>query len=485
MKLTWLRFAAGMLLVFGLAINLGAQVSGRGSLSGLVTDSSGAAVPSASVTLTNTATGVALHGQSSSSGLYSFVSLIPGLYQLQVSQSGFQTAVHSEITVAADQPETINVTLQVGSQTETVTVSAAEDITATTSSTTAQVLSSDVIERIPLVQRDVFQLAMLSPGVIPQDGNVTTLDSGRNQVSNFSINGAQQGTIYYLLDGSPLTIGENNQGVVIPTLEPPLDSVQEFRMELNTTPASVQTGAAGVISLVSKSGTDNFHGDAFGWVRPNGLDANDYFNKLNNVAIPNFHRYQWGGALGGPIKRDKIFFFADYEGTQQATSAQTTTTVPTDPERLGDFSGDKGVTIFNPFNFGTNCVDSDGNPLPSPCPQQFLGNKLPASGPGSINPIAQKYLAANPWPEPNKAGTGKYHTNNYFAAGSHPETDQRFDVRLDDNVTTSQHLFGRFSFHREGDTAPDLFDTNLNKNDIFYGNKHNFEIGRASCRERV
>src|SRR5690348_8046614 len=186
MKLTWLRFAAGMLLVFGLAINLGAQVSGRGSLSGLVTDSSGAAVPSASVTLTNTATGVALHGQSSSSGLYSFVSLIPGLYQLQVSQSGFQTAVHSEITVAADQPETINVTLQVGSQTETVTVSAAEDITATTSSTTAQVLSSDVIERIPLVQRDVFQLAMLSPGVIPQDGNVTTLDSGRNQVSNFS-----------------------------------------------------------------------------------------------------------------------------------------------------------------------------------------------------------------------------------------------------------------------------------------------------------
>ncbi|HEY6467348.1 MAG TPA: carboxypeptidase-like regulatory domain-containing protein, partial [Candidatus Acidoferrales bacterium] len=170
MKLSWLRFAMGMILVLGLAVELGAQVAGRGSLSGLVSDSSGAAVPSASVTLTNAATGVVLQGQTSSSGLYSFISLIPGTYQLQVSQSGFQTAIHNEITIAADQPETINVALQVGAQTETVTVSAAEDITATTSSTTAQVITSDVIDRVPLAQRDVFQLALLSPGVIPQDG---------------------------------------------------------------------------------------------------------------------------------------------------------------------------------------------------------------------------------------------------------------------------------------------------------------------------
>lgn len=479
MKLSWLRFAMGMILVLGLAVELGAQVAGRGSLSGLVSDSSGAAVPSASVTLTNAATGVVLQGQTSSSGLYSFISLIPGTYQLQVSQSGFQTAIHNEITIAADQPETINVALQVGAQTETVTVSAAEDITATTSSTTAQVITSDVIDRVPLAQRDVFQLALLSPGVIPQDGNVTTLDSGRNQVSNFTINGAQQGTIYYLLDGSPLTIGENNQGVVIPALEPPEDSVQEFRMELNTTPASVQTGAAGVISLVTKSGTNAFHGDAFGWLRPNGLDANDYFNKLNGAAIPNFHRYQWGGSLGGPIKKDKIFFFADYEGTQQSNGAQTTTTVPLPAELQGDFSyvQSQGVKIYNPFDFeNNNCpLDSNGNPL-SPCPQQFAaGAKVP------INPIAAKYIAMNPWPAPNLGpngtGTGnpRYHTNNYFATGSSPEADQRFDVRLDDNITAAQHLFGRYSFHREHDQGANLFDTPQNKNDIFYGNGADFD----------
>ena len=474
MKLTWLRFAMGLLLVLSLAVDIGAQVAGRGSLSGLVTDSSGAAVPSASVTLTNTATGVVLHGQTSSSGLYSFISLIPGTYQLQVSQSGFQTAIHNQITIAVDQPETINVALQLGSQTETVTVSAAEDITATTSSTTGQLINLDVIDRVPLVQRDVFQLALLSPGVIPQDGNVTTIDSGRNQVSNFSINGAQQGTIYYLLDGSPLTIGENNQGVVIPALEPPLDSVQEFRMELNNTPASVETGAAGVISLVSKSGTNEFHGDAFGWIRPNGLDANDYFNKQNGVAIPNFHRYQWGGSFGGPIKKDKFFFFADYEGTQQSTAAQITTTVPLPAELQGNFSyvQSQNVKIYNPFNFGTVGCGSN----PSPCPQLFAaGAAVP------INPIAAKYLAMNPWPAPNLGAGGlgignkKYHTNNFFAAGSNPETDQRFDVRLDDNVTSVQHLFGRFSFHREGDTGADLFDTAQNKNDILYGNKHNLD----------
>ncbi|HTZ76033.1 MAG TPA: TonB-dependent receptor [Candidatus Aquilonibacter sp.] len=479
MKLIWLRLGLGAALVMLMTLNLPAQVAGRGSLSGLVADSTGAAVPSASVTLSNVATGVALQGKTSSAGLYSFISLVPGIYRLQVSQTGFQTAVQNDITVAVDQAETINVTLQLGAQTETVTVSAAEDITATTSSTTGQLINSDVINRLPLGQRDVFQLALLSPGVIPQDGNTTSLDTGRDQVSIFSINGAQQGTIYYLLDGSPLTIGENNQGVVIPALEPPEDSIQEFRMELSNTPASVETGAAGLISLVSKSGTDNFHGDAFGWIRPNGLDANDYFNKLNDVAIPNYHRYQWGGSLGGPIKKDKFFFFGDYEGTQQSTATQTTTTVPLPAELQGNFSyvQSQGVTIYNPYDFeNNNCpTDSNGNPI-SPCPQPFAtGASIP------INPIAQKYLAMNPWPAPNLGpngtGTGnpKYHTNNYFAAGSNPEADQRFDVRLDDNVTSAQHLFGRFSFHREHDTSADLFDTSENKNDIFYGNGTDFD----------
>ena len=327
-------------------------------------------------------------------------------------------------------------------------------------------IGAEVIDRIPLVQRDVFQLALLSPGVIPQDGNATSIDSGRDQVSIFTINGAQQGTIYYILDGSPLTIGENNQGVVIPALEPPLDSVEEFRMELNTTPASVQTGAAGVISLVSKSGTDQFHGSGFVWLRPDGLDANDYFNKLNGVPIPDFHRYQWGGSVGGPIKKGKFFFFADYEGTKQATASQITTTVPTAAEKTGDFSGDSGVTIYNPFNFGTNCPAG----APSPCPQPIPNNMITA-----INPVAQKYLPY--WPSPTTAGVGQYHSNNFFAAGAQPETDQRFDIRLDDNITQAQHLFGRVSIHRENGTSPNFFHNDFYAANTSFDHDGNLLIG--------
>ena len=200
MRLTFLRLGLGAILATVSVANLPAQVVGRGSLSGLITDTTGAAVRAASVTLTDVATGVGLKGKTSASGLYSFVSLTPGSYRLEVSQSGFQTAVQNQISISVDQAATINVALKPGAQTETVTVSAAQDIMDATSSTTAQLIGAEVIDRIPLVQRDIFQLALLSPGVIPQDGNVTSIDSGRDQVSIFTINGAQQGTIYYILE---------------------------------------------------------------------------------------------------------------------------------------------------------------------------------------------------------------------------------------------------------------------------------------------
>jgi hypothetical protein len=461
--LIWSRFGLQVLLALGLAANLVAQVAGRGSLSGLVTDRSGAAVAGAAVTLTNIDTGVTMSGRTSSGGLYSFLSLVPGTYQLKIEQPGFKTAVQNKITIAVDAEQRVNMSLELGLVSEKVTVSAAPDIVATTSSTTGQLITSEVIDRTPLLTRDIFGLVQLVPGVIPQDGNPTSLDSERNEVSNFTIDGAPQGTIYYMLDGSPLTIGENNQGVVIPAMEPPLDSVEEFQMETNVTPASVQTGAAGVISLVSKSGTNNFHGDIFGFARPDALVANDYFDKAAGQPVPDFHRYQWGGSLGGPIKKNKIFFFADYEGTQQASLATTTTTVPTAAEKLGDFSGDPGLTIYNP---DPSTWAAGPNPCIAPatiCPQPFAGNKIPAA---MINPIAAKYLQY--WPAPNFPSSGTYHPLNFFGSGSSPEAVERFDVRLDDNMKSNQHLFGRVSVAREHDSGPNYF-----KN-LFYPASTNF-----------
>ncbi len=460
-RMMWSCFPAGVFLALALTVNLAAQVAGRGSLSGLVTDKSQATVPGAVVTLTNIDTGVVMSGRTSSAGLYSFLSLVPGNYRLKVEQRGFKTAVENKITIAVDAQQQVNVSLELGVVNQTVNVSAAPDILAITSSTTGQVITAEVIDRTPLVTRDIFGLVQLIPGVVPQDGNSTSLDTERNQVSNFTVNGAPQGTIYYMLDGSPLTIGENNQGVVIPALEPPLDSVEEFQMETNVTPASVQTGAAGVISLVSKSGTNSFHGDAFAFVRPDALAANDYFDNAAGQPAPNFHRYQWGGSLGGPIKKDKFFFFADYEGTQQASLATMTTTVPTAAEKLGDFSGDPGLTIYNPdpatWAAGpTPCVAPA-----TTCPQPFPGDKIP-----TINPIAAKYLQY--WPAPNLPSSGTYHPLNFFGSGSSPEGVERFDVRLDDNMRSNQHLFGRISLAREHDSGPNYF-----KN-LFYPASTNF-----------
>ena len=148
--LIWLRFGWGVLLALGLAANLVAQVAGRGSLSGLVTDSSGAAIAGAAVTLTNIDTGVAMSGRTSTGGLYSFLSLVPGNYQLKVEQPGFKTAVQNKITIAVDAEQRVNISLQVGAVSQNVTVSAAPDIVATTNSTTGQLIPSAVIERTPL-----------------------------------------------------------------------------------------------------------------------------------------------------------------------------------------------------------------------------------------------------------------------------------------------------------------------------------------------
>ena len=218
----------------------------------------------------------------------------------------------------------------------------------------------------------------------------------------------------------------------------PLDDVEEYRVETQNTPATYQSGGAGAISLATKSGTNRFHGDAFGYFSQNAMAGNDYFVKSNHVSTgqPNaplgFHRYQEGGSIGGPILHNKLFFFGDYEATQQDLVQTGYYTVPTAAERKGDFSGDS-FTIYNPL------VPD----LPNGQRQPFFQNKIPLQ---DLNQIAQNY---NPYfPLPNTAGVGPYHLNNYFASGLDPNDAQKFDIRVDGYQSAKQHIYGRFSFAR-------------------------------------
>ncbi|MGB7191416.1 MAG: hypothetical protein WBD10_14870, partial [Acidobacteriaceae bacterium] len=279
-------------------------------------------------------------------------------------------------------------------------------------------------------------------------------------VSSYSINGAIMGSVYYMLDGSPLGIAENNSATILPAMAIPEDAVEETRVETQNTPASFQSGGAGVISLVSKTGTDHFHGDIFGVFRPNTLAANEYFNKQNQLsggtpnAPPDFHRYQEGGAIGGPILHNKLFFFADYEATQQALfDGSNIFTVPTSAERTGDFSADN-FTIYNPM-----LPDN-----PDGTRQAFAGNIIQ-----NPNPIAVKFLSEMPKcnvPNPSTCDAATDGaTNNLYVPGVDPSSAQKFDVRLDYNLSDKQHIFGRFSFARLSSSLVNAFG---NEWDPFY-----------------
>jgi hypothetical protein len=430
--------------------------AGRGGISGIVSDPSGAVVPGAKITLKNQATGLAQSTVTTKAGFFSFVSLAPGAYEITAKLTGFETVVQSGLPVTVDQVTTVNLAMPLGNVSQVVTVTGTSDLADTSNSTVGQLIDAATIDRVPLLTRNVYDLIQLSAGVTPANGApnssssfaITNISSGRPgvDVSSYTINGAIVGSVYYMVDGSPLGIAENNEAAIIPALDIPEDAVDEVRVETQNTPASYLSGGAGVISLVSKSGGDQFHGSAFGYFRPDALSANEYFNKQSQVESgaantpPAFHRYQEGASIGGPVKAGKfgsrkLFFFGDYEATQQELfDGSNRYTVPTTAEKSGDFSGDS-FTIYNPLVPD----NSDGTR------QSFAGNKITA-----LSPTGQKFLSEMPkcnYPSNCDASSDDL-TPNFYAPGLDPTTAQRFDVRVDWAQSEKQRIFSRFSFDR-------------------------------------
>ena len=425
--------------------------AGRGGVSGLVADPTGAVIPGASVTASDTATGAKLSTVTTGAGLYDFVSLSPGTYEISATAKGFDTVIQKNVQVTVDQVTTINLTLKIGQVSEVVTVTETTSLVDTSNSTVGQLISAETIDRVPLLTRNVYDLIQLSAGVTPANGAnnssssfaIENISSGRPgvDVSSYTVNGAIEGSVYYMVDGSPLGIAENNAAAIIPAMDLPEDDVDEVRVETQNTPATYQSGGAGVISLATKSGTDKFHGDAFGVFRPNALSANEYFNKQSQVmnGQPNkaldYHRYQEGGAIGGPIKHGKLYFFGDYEDTQeQRYDGSNYFVVPTSAERNGDFSGD-AFTIYDP----TKPDNPDGTR------QTFPGNKIP-----NPNPTALKFLSEMPKCNlgANCDASSDDLSFNFFKPGLDPNNGRKFDVRIDWAASQKQRIFGRFSFDR-------------------------------------
>jgi Carboxypeptidase regulatory-like domain len=440
--------------------------AGRGGISGLVADSSGAIIPGAAVTVKNTATGAQIATKSTASGLFSFISLGPGRYEITASAPGFDTLIQKNILVTVDQTTTINLSLKVGSVAQVVTVTDAPELVDTSNSTVGQLINAEAIDRVPLLTRNVYDLIQLSAGVTPANGapnssssyDIQNISSGRPNidVSSYTVNGAIVGSIYYMVDGSPIGVAENNAAAILPAMDLPEDAVDEVRVETQNTPATYQSGAAGVISVATKSGTQKFHGDAFGVFRPDILAANEYFNKQNDIiqgtpnTPPSFHRYQEGAAIGGPLWPSKhLFFFADYEATQQDLyDGSNLFVVPTTAERNGNFSGltdsqGNPISIYDPTqpDIATGPLAGTRQPVanntitsPSPTATMFL-SEMPKCNRSNVNGVACDSISDDLTP-------------NFFLPGLDPTTAQKFDIRIDWNQSERQRIFGRFSFDR-------------------------------------
>jgi Carboxypeptidase regulatory-like domain len=319
-----------LVLLSWLAITCFAQSTG-GRIVGKVSDPTGAFIPDATVTITNEATGVSTTTQTDKSGEYSFMQVHVGDYSVGYEAKGFKKDVRRSVTLSLNQVLTLDATLALGSQQETVEVSSEAPLVDTTSTQLGAVVDDRSVTGLPLNSRDAYQFLQLQPGVQSNLGGsgtiiygsdrpgVVSVNGGRGRANNFSVNGG---------DG-------NDQFANLPAIQPSPDSIQEFRVITNTFDAEYGRNSGSIVNVVTKSGTNQFHGSAYEFFRNTVLNARGYFDNVN----PQFNQNQFGGTLGGPIKKDRAFFFASYEGRQVRQGVPTEQiNVPTSAERAGDFS---------------------------------------------------------------------------------------------------------------------------------------------------
>lgn len=309
-----------------------------GSISGIVTDPSGSVVPGVSVTATNTATGVQATVQTDGAGFYSFPNLSVGDYDIEVKQTGFKSYRRSGIHIDANSAIRADVKLEIGQVSESVTVSSDAVHVETQSTQMGEVINSQKITAVPLNGRDFTDLLSLQPGVVPSQyaAQSTGLNdrtvSGSNSLNsgNQSINGQREAANGFMINGANVNEGKNNGTAVIPNL----DSIEEFRIITNNFDAEYGNYSGGQINVITKSGTNLYHGDVFEFNRNTAFNGRDWFAPSIGKLIQN----QFGGTVGGPIKRDKTFFFADYQGTRLIFGSTASQFVPSVADRNGDLT---------------------------------------------------------------------------------------------------------------------------------------------------
>jgi hypothetical protein len=422
---------------------------------GSVHDATGAVVPNAAVTATDLGTNTKSTTHTDNTGNYVLTPLKIGNYAVSVESQGFKTQTRSGITLQIQDRLRIDFTLEVGAVTEQVSVVADASLVQTETSSLGDVIASKQITDLPLNGRDYTQLATLTTGIvkITENGggiNGATSATNGNAGGSFVANGTRGNLNNFMLDGIDNNSNDNAGNI----LKTSVDAIQEFKVQTSTYSAEFGRSGGAVINATIKSGTNQFHGTAFEFLRNSALDARGFFEPADQPKAP-FKQNQFGGVFGGPIKKDKTFFFGDYQGTRVRAANTYIVTVPTAAEINGDFSallGDQVATdalgrpvyqgeIFNPASTrtvnGSVVRDAFGFDRTTGLPIPGQANIIPAS---AMDPIARNVAALYPAPT-----IGGALTNNYAVNGPGRDTIDQMDARIDHNISPRNQLFGRFS----------------------------------------
>jgi hypothetical protein len=429
-----------------------------GSISGAVHDPSDAAVPGAHLKLVNTATNEIRNATSSATGAYAFPLLAPAVYRMEVESSGFKRFVREEIKLDVALSLSIDVALQLGQSTEVVNVTASAPALETGSASLGHLIENKRIIDLPINGRNAYSFATLVPGIRASQG-FRDVAYGMYNDQFISINGSRSNQSQFYLDGGAnSTAGFNGPG-----LFPSVDVVEEYKVQTNNFSAEFGNTAGGVINVVTKAGTNQFHGSLFEFLRNDKLTANDFFVNRGGLEKAAFRFNQFGGTLGGPILipkvyngKDRTFFFVSYEGLRWVRGLTAAGTMPTELQRAGDFSQSRNqagqiITLYDPVTA-------------SPDPQRagrfvrtaFPGNVIPAS---RFDPVARNLLKYIP--RANTPGARFTETNNFLSNFSAPIDKDTWSIRGDHAIKESRKIFFRYSANDTLNGRPDIYGTSL------------------------
>jgi len=471
-----------------MAQSLGAQVTG-GTILGTVTDATGGAVPKVEISITNTATGLVTRVTTSPEGFYSVPNLLPGTYQVTAKSAGFSTSVVSGITLTVGAQQSVNITLKVGETSQQVEVTTTAVAVELASSTLSDVVSGTEVRDMPLNGRSWTDLAQLQPGVNAvhtQPATNTSDRASRGWGTALTISGARPTSNNYRLNGISLNDNMNTAPGSFLAGNLGVDSIGEFSVLTGNFSAEYGKSSGGVINAITKSGSNQFHGTAYEFLRNSAMDAKNFFDAAGKIAP--FRRNQFGGSGGGPIQKDKMFIFGDYEGLRQNLATSQSTNVPTATARAGNLcspdpttGGPNGCATFHtimdpdpnlglqdpvtctPAGLPANCMYPLGGPVP---PANVTCNSstqvCTAPPPFAINPNVVAFLPLWPLPNgrivcpfktgcvPNAGNTGKYNF-----AGYQITPENFFTFRLDRKISEKNSLWGTFLIDRQSQTQND------------------------------